>query len=669
MITMRQLFPSNHGRGLGWVLIFLLCCSLSAKEKAAVNPRPFTIPAIHEWQGRQGTFTLSPQTPIIYTDERLRTVAEQLAVDLFELSDQHFTVKQGKKAADGGILLTYKQQKKLGDEGYTMEIANSIRIEGTERGTMHATQTLLQIAHFDPAPSSLTFLPSTVTLPCGRITDRPDYPMRGFMIDCGRKYIPMDYLRRLARTMAYYKMNTLSVHLNDCGFPPFFYNNWDDTYAAFRLESEQFPGLTAEDGSYSKADFRQFVLDAAKLGIEVIPEIDVPAHSLALTHYRPSLGSKEFGMDHLDLSNPEVIPFLDSLFAEYIDGPYPVFAGPRVHIGTDEYSNKRKETVEQFRALTDHLIKRVEKSGKQAVLWGSLTHAKGETPVKVDNVLMMAWSNGYAEPDSMHRLGYKLLSIPDGYVYIVPAAGYYYDYLNIQHLYKNWTPARIGNKQFEERDPQIEGGMFAVWNDIVGNGISVADIHHRAFPAIQVIAEKCWTPDTVRTIAEWQKLALNIGEAPNVNDLGRYPKGVVISSANVYPDSRRPIEQIGYPYRVSFDIEAETESRGTALFRNDDTEFYLSDPITGRIGFARDGYLFSFRHALKPGTKEHIAIEGDNQKTSLYVNGRCVETLNPQLRTFPNDKKFRIIRTLRFPLTTTDANLKSKVTNLKVESL
>ena len=49
--------------------------------------------------------------------------------------------------------------------------------------------------------------------------------------------------------MAYYKMNTLQVHLNDNGFKQYFDNNWDKTYAAFRLESETYPGLTARDGS------------------------------------------------------------------------------------------------------------------------------------------------------------------------------------------------------------------------------------------------------------------------------------------------------------------------------------------------------------------------------------------------------------------------------------
>ncbi|MBO4905772.1 MAG: family 20 glycosylhydrolase [Bacteroidaceae bacterium] len=650
---MRQFF---HIRMLCLLALAIAVQPLAAQT--ATNPRPFTIPAIHQWQGAVGKLTLTSESRVIYADARLRPAAEMLARDLSD-GTLRLSVAEGCKASPSDILLVYKPQRRLGEEGYTIDIGKGIRIEATERGAIHAVQTLLQIAE---GGESLAF-------PKGKITDRPDYPLRGLMMDCGRKYIPLDYLQRLVRTMAYYKMNTLCIHLNDNGFPAYFHENWDETYSAFRLESERFPGLTAEDGSYSKAAFRQFILDAAALGVEIIPEIDVPAHSLAFSHYRPSLGSQEFGMDHLELSNPEVIPFIDSVFAEYLEGPEPVFAGRRVHIGTDEYSNSRQETVEQFRALTDHLIHTVEGYGKQAALWGALTHAKGNTPVKVDDVLMFCWYNGYAEPDSMRSLGYQLVSIPDGMTYIVPAAGYYYDYLNIPHLYRHWTPAQIGNKRFAERDPQIEGGMFAVWNDIIGNGIAVADIHHRLFPALQVIAEKTWATDTLRTCDEWQRLAATLGEAPGLNDLGRYPVGTVLQAAVVAPASQRNIPCIGWPYRVSFDVEAGAEVRGTALFRDAESEFYLSDPVSGRLGFVRDGYLFTFRHALRQGAKEHIAIEGDNRETRLYIDGRLVETLGPDTRLYPKNKPFRLIRTLRFPLQRTDATLRSRVTNLQVESL
>lgn len=90
---------------------------------------------------------------------------------------------------------------------------------------------------------------------------------------------------------------------------------------------------------------------AEQYGVTVLPEIDVPAHSLAFTRYKPEIASKEYGEDHLDLFNPETYLFLDSLFAEYLGGENPVFRGKEVHIGTDEYDNSDPNVVEKFRFL------------------------------------------------------------------------------------------------------------------------------------------------------------------------------------------------------------------------------------------------------------------------------------------------------------------------------
>lgn len=62
----------------------------------------------------------------------------------------------------------------------------------------------------------------------------------------------MSYLRDYVKIMAYYKMNTLQIHLNDNGFKQYFEQDWNKTYAAFRLESDTYPGLTARDGFYTK---------------------------------------------------------------------------------------------------------------------------------------------------------------------------------------------------------------------------------------------------------------------------------------------------------------------------------------------------------------------------------------------------------------------------------
>ena len=653
---MRNKFVSL--KALALLVIFCLTGSLT---RAAVNPKPFVVPELKQWTGKDGNFTPGKDARIVCTSQNpeLLRIARMFADDYQQMFGQTLSVAQG-KATSGDFVLSLSADKKLGEEGYAIKITDRVTISApTPTGLYWSTRTLLQLAEQNQERS----------LPQGTIRDYPDYPLRGFMIDCGRKFIPMAYLQDLVKIMAYYKMNTLQVHLNDNGFKQYFEHNWDKTYAAFRLESETYPGLTARDGSYSKKEFIDFQKQAASNFVEIIPEIDVPAHSLALTHYKPEIGSKEYGMDHLDLFKPETYEFVDALFKEYLEGDNPVFVGKRVHIGTDEYSNAKKDVVEKFRAFTDHYIRFVEGFGKQAVVWGALSHAEGDTPVKSENVVMNAWYNGYADPATMIKDGYQLISIPDGLVYIVPVAGYYHDYLNEPYLYKEWTPAHIGKAVFDEKHPSILGGMFAIWNDHAGNGISVKDIHHRIFSPLQTLSVKMWTGAQTGIPYETfnEKRAL-LSEAPGVNQLARIGKKpeLVYERSTVAPGSTSDYPEIGYNYTVSFDITGAKESEGTELFRSPNAVFYLSDPIRGMMGFARDGYLNTFPYKVNPGEKATIQIEGNNRSTTLRVNGKVVDEMNTQKLYFNAGKdSMSYVRTLVFPLEKA-GNFNSKVQNLKV---
>lgn len=672
---MTNLFSSKK------ILALAACCMLSAGALwADINPKPFVVPELKTWSGAEGQTALSGR--IVVKNAKLKAVAAALAADYKEMFGKELTIVNG--ATKGGdVVLSLKKDKALGDEGYTMNVGSAVEIiAATERGAFWATRTLLQIAeqHKDG------------NLPKGKTTDVPEYKLRGFMIDCGRKFIPMSYLRDLAKIMAYYKMNTLQVHLNDNGFRQYFGGDWNKTQAAFRLECDTYPGLTAKDGSYSKQEFIDFQKLAEQNGVEVIPEIDAPAHSLAFTQYKNEIGSKEYGMDHLDLFNPETYKFMDGLWKEYIGGKNPVFIGKRVHIGTDEYSNAKKDVVEKFREFTDHYIKYVESFGKQAVVWGALTHANGDTKVKNKGVLMDIWYNGYADPVEMKKQGYKLVSIPDGLVYIVPAAGYYYDYLNCQYLYEHWTPAVIGNKTFEENDPMIEGGMFAVWNDHAGNGISTKDVHHRVYPALQTLAVKCWTgKETKLPYAEFDSKRAELSEAPGVNELGRLgkPGSVVLEKATVNAGETLNAEEIGYNYAVTFTVDGKQEANGTELFRSANAVVYLADPEQGKLGFERDGYRNLFNYRIPVGEKHTITIEGTNKMTRLLVDGAVKEELGPKTLYVMRDQdrahyqvkgtytyepvvyqptdQIYYQRTLVFPLRKA-GNFKSTITNLKVEA-
>ena len=625
----------------------------------AQQQKPFVIPELKEWKGATGFFMPKQSVRIIYGAPGLQKIARQFAADYKALFGVLPEIAEG-KPCKGDFFFTIKRDKKLEKEGYDIVIGDYVKVSANEPvGVYWATRTLLQMGEQY----------KNGNLPKGHIRDWPDYGIRGLLIDCGRKFIPMNYLCDLACIMSYYKMNFMHVVLNNNGFKAYFNDDWNQTYAAFRLECETYPGLTARDGYYTKKEFVHFQEEAAERFVEIIPEIDVPAHSLAFSHYKPELGSKEYGMDHLNLSHPEVYSVVDALFKEYLDGENPVFRGPRVHIGTDEYSNKKKEVVEQFRAFTDHYIKFVEGFGKQACVWGALTHAAGETPVKSDNVIMYAWYNGFANPKDMVQQGYNLISIPDGLTYIVPLAGYYWDYLNTERLYKQWTPAHVADVVFEEKDPAIIGGMFAVWNDIVGNGISVKDIHHRIFPALQTIAVKTWNIAPAFSYTEFETKRQKLSEAPDVNQLGRIgddENSLVYETSSITPGSELPYTEIGYGYTITFDMEAANENYGTELFRSPNAVFYLADPVKGMFGFSRDGYMNTFAFRPYPGEKISVKITGDALSTSLFINGQLIERMGIEKRYLNEaEKQNNFIRTLVFPLKNA-GNFKSKITNLKV---
>ena len=470
----------------------------------------------------------------------------------------------------------------------------------------------------------------------------------------------LDYLKQQIKVLSFYKMNEFQIHLNDNGFPQFFENDWNKTYAAFRLESERFPGLTSKDGSYSKEEFKELQRMALAYGVNIIPEVDVPAHSLAFAHYKPEIGSKEYGMDHLDLYKEETYRFVDALLDEYLSGEEPVFIGPDVHIGTDEYNKKE---AEQYRYFTDRYLKYVASYGKTPRMWGGLKWLPGKTPVMTEGVTVNAWSFDWVDPEVSIQEGYKLINTCDTYLYIVPGAGYYREFLDHQWLYETWTPWMMNSRQtLPVGTPGVLGGMFAVWNDQCGNGISEQDVHYRSFPAVQVMAERMWKGDNQQAVpfADFEALCKAMPEAPGVNLLGRIEKETTIAEEALLTGKDSlftSLDEVGYPYTVSFSIcPDKTPNISGVLFQGPHSTVYTNWENTGRIAFTRDGYAFAFGSYILPeGEWTDIRIEGDWKGTSLYVNGKLQERLEGRKKRVYNPKYDRlesmpIQETLVFPL-------------------
>jgi len=167
-----------------------------------------------------------------------------------------------------------------GEEEYLLQIdETSIMIASADdRGRMAALNTLDQLTRL-----------SEGKLPRCKIHDWPTYRWRGFMHDCGRNFLAKKEIFRLLDLMALYKLNLFHWHLTD--------------YYGWRLESKKHPMLQAPWAFrrnhglfYTQEDFREVVAYAKARGITVMPEIDVPGHTLA---FRRGLG-----IDYM--SRPEV---------------------------------------------------------------------------------------------------------------------------------------------------------------------------------------------------------------------------------------------------------------------------------------------------------------------------------------------------------------------------
>ena len=614
------------------ISILCILLLLGMVTNAQVNI-PQVIPSLQNWKARKGKLELSETGKIIVAPEAeslLKETAEIVAKDLKDMFGWNYQVISGKPEKSSIYLSLEKSSSPLKEEGYEMNINNRVTIEAsTVKGVFWGTRTLLQMLHNQPSG-----------IMQGKTSDYPQYSHRGMMIDVARKFFTIDYLRDYIKILSFYKMNELQIHLNDNGFVEFFDNDWKKTYAAFRLESDCFPGLTAKDGSYTKEEFRDLQKMAARYGINIIPEIDVPAHSLAFTHYNPNLAAdkKEYGMDHLDLYKKEVYNFLDTLFNEYLSGNEPVLLGPDVHIGTDEYNLKE---AEQFRYFTDYYLKYVSGYGKNPRLWGSLKHMKGDTPVNLKGKTVNAWNYNWMDMETALKEGAKVINTCDGFLYIVPSVNYYHDFLEYKWLYEKWSPRMMKKGEMIEYSPNLSGAMFAVWNDRVGNGISQQDVHIRTFPAMQVIAEKLWKGEQASNIPfnTFENLCKRTPEAPGVNlqarvdgrkELTPHEQEIILQGNDFLLTS---ISEIGYPYAVEFEIRPDTKANIDAVvFKGPHSVFITNWQNTGKFAFRRDGYEFVFHaYRLPVETWTKVRIEGDKKGTSLYINGKLQERLEGRI--------------------------------------
>ncbi|WP_306479909.1 discoidin domain-containing protein, partial [Mediterraneibacter sp.] len=649
------------------------------KENGA-NAKPAVVPELAEWYGGEtkGDVTISGKILVDPNAGDLKAAADALAADYEAELGKKMTVETGSTPAAGDIYFTLDTSDNgLGEEGYVMDSDAHVKITAAHQtGAYWATRSILQIAELNEGK-----------LPKGTTRDYPKYEVRGFMLDVARKPVSMETLEDVAKEMAYYKMNALHIHLND---NLIFYEDFATTeearekaYTGFRLESDikkdgnggkNKADLTNEDMHYTKAEFRQFILNCRAMGIDIIPEFDTPGHSGAFTKVRPDLmlqgnASKRAG-EQFDLSDAkyaESLAFVQSVWDEYLNEDM-FDKSMTVHIGTDEYYGEKN----CFRKFSDDMIKYIQEKGYTVRMWGSLSNMlenqPGAYPVRREGVQLNIWNTGYANPQDMYEKGYELINTLESN-YIVPAAGYYGDYLNSNHLYTNWVPNKFGDQAtIPAGSDQMLGATYAIWNDSIdtrANGISEIDIYDRFASALPAIASKDWGDGADKNWTQVKEVIDQLGDAANSNpyhkatadESGKYMEYQFDDKKDSSANKRdlelaggaklengslkltggesyaaTPIDKLATGNTLEFDITLDKEAKaGEILFEADnlgDNGDYVHDiriMEDGRLGYRRELYDYYFDYKLPVGEKVHLAIRTEGTKTYLIVNGQAME--------------------------------------------
>ncbi len=349
----------------------------------------------------------------------------------------------------------------LSEEEYRLRIKNGILTvtASSERGFLYAGQTLRQLRDSDGM------------YPDVEIRDWPRFRYRGMHLDCARHFFSVDEVKRYLDIMALHKLNVLHWHLTDD-------QGW-------RIEIKSWPRLTEvgawrkgdrlgragtdigpDDkpygGFYTQDELRSIVSYAAGLGIDIMPEIDLPGHTLAALASYPDLGCTGgpyevwayggISQDVLCAGSETTFGFIEDVLTEVMD----IFPYEYIHIGGDECPKSRwagcprcqsrikelglvpdgERTAEQ--ALQGYVTERVARflgeHGRRMVGWDEIL--EGKAP---DDAVVMSWrgSEGGIKASS---LGHDVIMTPN--------TNLYFDYC------QSWDPTT---------EPEGIGGFIPVW--------------------------------------------------------------------------------------------------------------------------------------------------------------------------------------------------------------
>jgi hexosaminidase len=507
--------------------LFLILLSMSYlhfanAQSSTIIPEPFQLTK------GNGTYTL-PKSIIINAPSIAKLLGEEMASKIRTTTGYVINFSKSKPTIDLQII----NNDNLGAEGYTLDVnEKGIQIKANANaGLFYGWQSVLQLL---PANIYASTLQSNInwTLPFVSIVDKPRFAWRGMMLDVSRHFFTKSEVKTYLDDMARYKLNRFHWHLTDD-------QGW-------RIEIKALPKLTSVGawrperkgkwanittpakeepktygGFYTQEDIKEIVAYAKTKFIEVVPEIDVPGHSLAFNASYPNMsttpnypfqvnagdeimdweglnGHVTARIDNsLDPSNEEVYSNLDKIFTEVAA----LFPFDYIHTGGDENAKNNWEKSANVQALMkreglknqnevqSYFVRRIQKivnaKGKKLMGWDEILQGglSGDAAV-------MSWQ-GIKGGIEAAKQGHKVVMSPNDYNYIdyyqgeATAEGKVYRGLRMKTTYA-YEPIPEGI------DPNlILGNQANLWSEQLLNFRSA---QYMTWPRGMAVAETSWSP-------------------------------------------------------------------------------------------------------------------------------------------------------------------------------
>ncbi len=492
-------------------IILLSAVSTAAGQEAGrypVIPRPAVLTPM------AGNFAVTAGTQVVWDRRQaaLHHIVTALVADISKRTG--FSPGGGKSA--GNTIRFVRDASLPNTAGYRLDIspASVVVRFATDTGAYYAAQTLRQLMPLHPQKGKPLLLPAV------KIEDQPRFAYRGVLLDVARRYFPVSFIKKYIDAMAFYKINTLHLHLNDDqgwrmesrSYPRLHETGaWrKETVVGHRTDRpERFDG-TPHGGYYTQAELKELVQYAGERFIAIIPEIDVPGHSQAILAAYPQFGcidsaytvSTRWGV-HKDILCPkeETFAFLRSIMAEVSD----IFPGKYIHIGGDEVPKDRwkqsafcqelirKLSLKDEHELQSYFIRRMEDiahaAGKQIIGWDEILEG-GLAP----NATVMSWRGEKGGIAAARQHHYTIMT-PVQYTYInlyqtsdrksepLSNGGF----LPLNKIY-GYDPVP---RELAPADAQyILGTQACLWTEYVTNE---ADAEFMTFPRLCAFAETAWS--------------------------------------------------------------------------------------------------------------------------------------------------------------------------------